>query len=383
MTRWGGWLDRWLGWRDRLLASPNFQRRAASCVLTRPVARRQAGALFDLVAGFVYSQVLLACVRLRLFDVLAEGPLTVDRLAGRIALPVEGTRRLLDAAIALRLVESRSNGRYGLGPLGAPMVGNLAVAAMVRHHAALYADLADPVALLRATPDGRQHNALAQYWAYVEANGMPSGPSAERVATYSALMAASLPLVAGEVLDAYNFARHQCLLDVGGGTGQFLSAVGQRVPSLELRLFELPAVAEAARAHLAASGLASRATVFKGSFLTDPLPTGADIITLVRVVHDHDDAQAMTLLRAAHAALPDGGTLLLAEPMAQTPGAQAMGDAYFGIYLFAMGQGRPRSAEELTQMLKASGFEDIRPVKTKLPLQTQMLIARRHRKNPV
>ena len=79
MTRWSGWVDRCLAWRDRLLASPLFQRRAAAFALTRPVARRHARELFDLVAGFAYSQVLLACVQLRLFDVLAEGPQPLER----------------------------------------------------------------------------------------------------------------------------------------------------------------------------------------------------------------------------------------------------------------------------------------------------------------
>jgi demethylspheroidene O-methyltransferase len=67
----------------------------------------------------------------------------------------------------------------------------------------------------------------------------------------------------------------------------------------------------------------------------------------VRVVHDHDDERVLALLRAVRAALPPGGTLLLAEPMAGTPGAQAMGDAYFGFYLLAMGSGRPRTPQRL------------------------------------
>ena len=75
--------------RDRLLASPGFQRTAAAFPLTRPIARRRARALFDLCAGFVYSQVLLACVRLRLFDILAEGPQTVAALSVRL-VPVAG-----------------------------------------------------------------------------------------------------------------------------------------------------------------------------------------------------------------------------------------------------------------------------------------------------
>ncbi|MFZ4534249.1 MAG: hypothetical protein ACOYOJ_20875, partial [Alsobacter sp.] len=62
------WRDRWYAWRDRTIASPAFQRWAAGFPLTRPVARRRAAELFDLVAGFVSSQVLAAVVRLRLLE---------------------------------------------------------------------------------------------------------------------------------------------------------------------------------------------------------------------------------------------------------------------------------------------------------------------------
>ena len=387
-------MDRLLGWRDRWLASPEFQRRAAAFALTRPVARRRARELFDLVAGFVYSQVLLACVQLQLFEMLAEGPQAAEHLASRLGLPTDAARRLLDAAVALRLVEHRSEGRYGLGPLGAPMVGNAAVAAMVRHHAALYADLADPVALLRASKDERGGNALARYWAYDQADPSADDASAAlvapeaapeaaaRVNAYSTLMAASQPLVADEILGAYALGRHRCLLDVGGGDGQFLATVAQQVPALRLMLFDLPAVVERARARFASAGIAARTGVFGGSFLVDSLPSGADIVSLVRVVHDHDDAAAMILLRAVHAALPAGGTLLLAEPMAGTRGAEAMGDAYFGFYLLAMGRGRPRHPAELKAMLESAGFDTVHSAPTRIPLQLQMLIARRAGANP-
>lgn len=365
------WRDRWLALRDRCLSSPVFQRRASAFPLTRPTARRHARELFDLVAGFVYSQVLLACVQLRLFELLAEGPQALEVLAGRLGLPEEAARRLLAAAVSLRLVERRSGGRYGLGELGAPMVGNRAVAAMVEHHAALYADLADPVALLRADA-GR--GALAGYWPYADAQS-PSNLTSERVASYSTLMAASQPLVADEVIDAYDLAKHRCLLDVGGGDGSFLATAAARASTLHLMLFDLPAVAERARSRFQHAGLASRASVFGGSFLTDALPLGADVASLVRVIHDHDDASAMTILRAVRRALPPHGRLLLAEPMSGTRGAEPMGDAYFGFYLLAMGKGRPRSAAELIVMLGAAGFATARLVPTRMPLQTQLIVA--------
>ena len=332
------------------------------------MARRRTRDLFDLCAGFVYSQILAACLQLRIFDVLAEGPLALDELAARLGLPVAGAERLLAAAAALHLVERREADRYGLGSLGAAVVGNDAVAAMVAHHGMLYADLADPVALFRGSAGG---GALHRYWAYAGARD----PAASDVAAYTGLMAASQPLVADEVLDAYDMRRHRMLLDVGGGSGLFAQRAAERVASLRVAVFDLPAVAETARARFAAAGLGARAEVFGGSFLDGSLPGGADLISLVRVVHDHDDAAAMTILRAVRRALPPGGRLLLAEPMAGTPGAAAMGDAYFGVYLLAMGQGRPRTAEKLTGMLRAAGFGRVRRLKTHTPLLVSALLS--------
>lgn len=366
-------LDRVLDLRDRLLASARFQRWATAFPLTRPIARRRAGALFDLCAGFVYAQVLLACVRLRLFEILAEGPRTAAELAGRLALSREATERLLAAAASLRLAQRRGRDRYGLGDLGAALLGNPGVAAMIEHHAMLYADLKDPVALLRG--EGRGETELARYWAYA-GDGRPAGLPPERVAAYTALMSASQAMVADEVLGAYPPGRHRCLLDVGGGDGTFLAAAAARAPDLRLILFDLPPVAERARIRFEAEGLARRARAVGGDFRSDPLPQGADLVSLVRVVHDHDDDAVLAILRAARAALPDDGTLLLAEPMAGTAGALPSGDAYFGFYLLAMGSGRPRTPAELAELLRAAGFDGGRLVATRNPLLTRLIVAR-------
>jgi demethylspheroidene O-methyltransferase len=286
-------------------------------------------------------------------------------------LPVPAAQRLLAAAVSLRLVVRRRGGRYGLGPLGAPLVGNTAIAAMVQHHAALYADLADPLALLRGQAGA---SAVARYWPYAGADA-PQRLDPARVATYSDLMAASQPLVAEQVLQAYPLARHRVLLDVGGGDGSFAAAAARRCPRLRVMLFDLPGVAERARQRFAADGLAQRASAHGGSFFADPLPPGADVVSLVRVIHDHDDAAAMQILRAVRLALAPGGVLLLAEPLSGTPGAEPMGDAYFGFYLLAMGQGRPRTAAELAAMLQQAGFAAVRTLQTNLPLQTGLMVA--------
>ena len=141
-------------------------------------------------------------------------------------------------------------------------------------------------------------------------------------------------------------------------------------------LFDLPPVASRASTRLSEAGL-SEIEIRSGDLFRDPLPGGADLVTLVRILHDHDDAEAERVLRAVHRALPPGGAVLVAEPMRGTKGAEAMGDAYFGLYLMAMGQGRPRSPSEVSALLERAGFSRIRPLKTRRPMISQVISARR------
>jgi demethylspheroidene O-methyltransferase len=93
------------------------------------------------------------------------------------------------------------------------------------------------------------------------------------------------------------------------------------------------------------------------------------------VLHDHDDDVVQALLRRVRAALPKGGRVLIAEPMAGTAGAEPMGGAYFGFYLLAMGRGRPRRPDELAAMLTAAGFAGARLLPTDTPLLTRVMQA--------
>jgi len=367
-----GWRGALGDLRNRIVGEPEFRRFAKSFAPTRGKARGEARALFDLMAGFVYSQTLLACVETGLFDFLKTGPKSLPDIAGHAGLPPDGAERLARAAASLGLLEARGGDRYALGGLGAAMVGDDGLAAMTRHHALLYRDLTDPLAVLRSETDG----ALAAFWGYGRAAGADAaGSDSGRPNAYSALMAATLPMVADEIFAACKPGRHRRLLDVGGGEGAFLEEAGRRAPRLDLALFDLPPVAERARVRLARSGLSDRAQIHGGSFITDSLPAGADLITLVRILHDHGDDTVMTLLRACRSSIAPGGTLLVAEPMAGARGAEPMGEAYFGFYLMAMGRGRPRSAARLTAILQEAGFGRVRLHRSRMPLIANVLTA--------
>ena len=365
---WQGLIDRLHQWRLDKIASPAFQRWAAAFRLTRPFVRRDAARLHDIMAGFVYSQTLLACTELGVLEALRHQSLPARALAARAGLPEARMETLCQAAAAIGLLVRRRDRTYRLGRLGAAALGVPGLAEMIRHHRVFYRDLSDPVALLKGESDPE----LSRFWAYVQG----AGAAGDRAiaAEYSHVMATSQDLVAQETLNAIDLGGIRALTDVGGGTGTFLQHVAARYPNLDLRLFDLPAVIDAARDRL---GPGSRIALTGGSFLDDPFPEGSDAISLVRVLYDHRDETVHQLLARVHAALPPGGRVIVSEPMSGGDRPCRAGDAYFGFYTMAMTTGRARSAATHTGLLAEAGFTDIRQHRTNQPLLTSVISARK------
>lgn len=367
------WKLRYVSRRNRVFANPRFQHWAAKLPLIRRIAKARAGQAFDILAGFTYSQALRACVESGLFDLLREeNVLSASEIAARLELSEAATLTLLRAGRALQLTEEPEDDHWMLGEAGAVLAADEGAQAMIRHHRLLYADLADPLALLKA--DRQQPTNLSRYWSYA---GALHG-AAERgsdTAEYSQLMAASQGFVADQVLASFGFPDRARLLDVGGGHGAFLARMGDAFPSLHLGLFDLPEVAETGAQILSERFGAARISAHPGNFFDDPIPAGYDHVSLVRILHDHDDEPVARLLARIHASLAPGAQLIIAEPMARAPGAEGMGEAFFGFYLWAMGSGRPRSRQEIARMARAAGFARTRFIDTPQPVNASIVIA--------
>ena len=365
-----GLTARFRRWRNRKVADPAFQSWASRMPFTRGRAATDGTALFDIVAGFVNAQVLFALVQLDILRDLRDAPATAQALGAHHGIETGRMIRLLDAAVALDLLE-RSKRGYQTARQGAALLGVPGLDGMIRHHDAFYRDMADPVALLR----GETQTELARFWPYVFGAGSAQDPGlAER---YSALMADSQSLVAEETLRAIDFENTHHLMDVGGGTGAFLTAAAATQPEMALTLFDLPAVVPGATARFEAAGIAARTHIQPGSFRDDPLPQGADTVSLVRVLYDHSDATVRSLLCAVHDALPEGGRLVVSEPMRGGDRPHRAGDVYFAFYCMAMETGTARSPSEIMTLLGESGFGKIRHVPTRRPFVTSVITAER------
>lgn len=361
----------WLGLSTRiarLLARSDIQERVARWPFTFGMARRDGREIFDILQGFVASQVLLALVETGVLRHLLDGPATADRLALSTGLTSERLEVLLRAGQALGLLKRRAKGRYGLSRKGAVILGVPGLEAMIRHNRALYADMADPVALMR----GGAETHLQRFWPYVFGGGEVGADSA---AEYSDLMAQSQRLVALDTLRMLPLRGVRNLMDVGGGSGVFLAEALRAWPEMRGTLVDLPAVIPAAEARLSEAGLAGRASLSPGNFRLDPLPEGADAVSLVRVLYDHADDTVADLLAKIHAGLPKGGRLIVSEPMSGGTRPDRATDVYFAFYTMAMGTGRVRSAARIAEMCRAAGFGKIRIARAPRPYITCALEA--------
>ncbi|GAB4515675.1 MAG: methyltransferase [Roseibium sp.] len=360
-------------WRNSLIGSQGFRSRALRFPGARWLAKRKANGLFRLTAGFVFSQVLSACVSLGVLDRLRHARLSTEELAKECGLPEDRMQLLLEQAERLDLVRRAGRSCWILDDFGVVVASDPGLTAMITHHSLLYRDLDQPAKLFKSS---KRPTRLKKYWAYAHGQN-PSGVNAETAQSYSALMRSSQAMMADCILAAHDFGHYASILDAGGGDGAFLAAAAAEYPGLQLQLFDLPPVIELAREHLTEKYLIDRSKLHAGDFTKDPLPDTADCVCLIRVLCDHDDARVLDILGNLHRSLKPGTRIMIAEAMAgQSEGAR-LAAVYFSLYFLAMGSGRCRTDMEIKGLLEKAGFRRPHTVESPNPLLATLVFAER------
>lgn len=164
-------------------------------------------------------------------------------------------------------------------------------------------------------------------------------------------MAAGTP----PIVEAFRAARAQLFgdarrwLDIGGGDGTLGAALAGG--ALTCDVYNLPAVRPIMKPGVGFVG---------GDFLAEPLPTGYDVLSFVRVLHDWPADVARTLLGKAHAALAPGARIIICEEFRNRDRlAIQLFWTYFLVGVDAC-VSRLREVEWYTEALSALGFSDIR-----------------------
>jgi hypothetical protein len=156
------------------------------------------------------------------------------------------------------------------------------------------------------------------------------------------------------VAAAYDFSIFKTIVDVGGATGNMLSAVLAYHPGPHGILFDRPHVVNDAPALLAAKGVSERVTIQAGDFFTS-VPTGADAYILSHIIHDWNEDQCLTILGHVRKAMNPAGRVLIVE-MVLPPGDTPHPGKMLDMTMLALLGGQERTESEYASLLSKGGL---------------------------
>ena len=266
------------------------------------------GPLLELGTAYWTSKAFLTACNLRLFFLIEGGNDTVEQLAGVLALPLRGTRYILEGMTALGLLE-KTGEQYRTTPLasahlveGKPgYMGDLFVT-LDRHFFAPFQDL--ETAMRRDGP----------VWP-VDSLGrrVPLTPEQSELFTRGmhGLTGATGAAFGREWASSLSCRRH--LLDIGGGSGAMSIGAAGQAPGLRATVLDRPVPCAVAREYIAAAGLSDRVDTLESDIFEDPFPDGPDAHLYSNVLQNYGEDRCRGLLKKSFGALPPGGGVVIAE----------------------------------------------------------------------
>ncbi|MFC3907773.1 methyltransferase [Legionella dresdenensis] len=152
------------------------------------------------------------------------------------------------------------------------------------------------------------------------------------------------------VSKAVDFSQCETIVDMGGGRGGLSKALAQHYPSLQVTLFDSPAVIN----QLSASDFPAQVTLQAGNFF-EAIPQ-AQAYIFKGVLHDFSDELMHKILSNCAARMPADARLFIAEqvmPDDDKPHPNKTMD----IVMMALLNGRQRTLTEWQQIIEPSGFQ--------------------------
>jgi O-methyltransferase domain/Dimerisation domain len=257
--------------------------------------------------GFWASKTLLSAIEMGLFTELARRPGDLETVRGRLGLHERSARDFLDALVALGFLD-RQDGVYANTP-----------------ETELFLDRAKPSYLggLLEMANDRLYGFWGSLTEGLRTGRLQNEAKAGDVPFFEALyadparlsgfLAAMTGLSRGAnvaIAQRFPWAGYSTFVDVGTAQGDLAVQIALANPALRGQGFDLPEVGPVFEEYVAGNGLSGRLSFAPGDFFSDDLPE-ADVIAMGHILHDWDLAQKHALVGKAHAALPEGGALIV------------------------------------------------------------------------
>jgi hypothetical protein len=316
-----------------------------------------------LINGYQVSQALHVAAMLGIADQLKEGPKSYDALAQVCGAHPTSLYRLLRALAAVGIFHETENKEFSLTPLGVCLVsdgpgsrGNYARWIGTPGQWASWGNLLHSI---RSGESAVQFTYGIDAWTYRREHP-------EEQAIFNSAMTGNSRSEAQAVLEAYDFSRFGCVVDVGGGQGFLLTEILLAYPAIRGLLFDQPHVIASADQVLASAGLAQRFQIAAGNFL-ESVPEGGDVYIMKAILHDWDDQASIDILRTCRRAMSSTATLMVIERVIGPPNKTPEGK-FSDLNMMVQYAALERTHQEFHQLLKSGGFELTEVVPTRSPM---------------
>ncbi len=301
--------------------------------------------ILEMAASFCPACVLGAAAELNVFAAIGDGQLSLDEVAGRLQSDRRATRMLLDALVAVRMLEKQAD-QYslpeGLRPLlteGSPG----SVLPMIHHSMNILRNWTQLAWVVKAGIPGPRVASIR-------------GFEADRAAFIAAMHVVSDP-IADDLVARLRPLEFKHVLDVGGASGTWTFAFLRANPRARATIFDLPDAIQQARDRFADTEFADRVAFAAGDFYRDELPAGADLAWVSAIIHQHGREDSRELFAKVHRALEPGGHIAIRDIVMEPCRTRPILGAMFAINMLVnTDRGDTYTFAEIAEDLEAAGF---------------------------
>ena len=159
----------------------------------------------------------------------------------------------------------------------------------------------------------------------------------------------------------YDFSRYNCIIDIAGGKGTFLATVLSQYQHLQGVLFDQKEITQNLSDQIS-EFIPNNCKILSGNFF-DSIPQGGDVYVMKLILHDWDDAQAVSILKNCSRVLPPNGKLLVIEGII-LDGNQFDPHKQLDISMMLIFGGRERTKKEFSAIFEQAGLKLSRVIPT-------------------
>lgn len=303
------------------------------------------------------TQPLYVVTRLRIPDILAEEPKTVEKLSEITMSYAPFLYRIMRALACIGFFYENENRVFSITPMGEILqkekMRSIVLMFLSEWHNRAWEKLFHSVQTGDVAFDTAFGKPCFEWFKEnpEEADVFNSANQAKSSANHRAM------------LEVYDFSRRNSIVDIGGGYGGLLCNILNVFPRIKGIVADMPYMKEKVINQISKNGLGDRCKFCECNFF-DKIPDGYDSYILSNILHDWDDINCEKILGNCNLSMPTNGILIIIESLIPDRNEFSIAKL-LDIEVLVMGGGKERTEVEYRSLLNKSGFNLSRVIDTK------------------